>query len=158
MTCVHELRRAIIPLCSTKHFNDPCAVTLTMKQRANCRMLDPIECSRNFRHFANRLNKSVLGNAFTRHGNRLRMIPVLERSHGERWHYHTVIDRLDRIHRDEFANVVSDCWTKTPWGYRQIDIQHDISNGWINYITKFSQKTTYSDAMDWQNFHNPIAE
>lgn len=169
MTRTRAIRQAITSLVDLDKFNDPCAVTLTMKQRLNsweldpigCSRnfrhyswdLDPIECSRNFRHFSNRLNKSVFGNSFARYGKRLRIFPVLEISHSQRWHYHTVIDRPDRLTRDEFKDLVTDCWSRTLWGYREIDLKYDISRGWIDYITKPSQKAIYSDAIDWQNFH-----
>ena len=158
MTNDKALRQAIIPLFDIGRFNDPCAVTLTMKQRVNSRELDQIECSRNFRHFSNRLNKAIFGNAFTRYGNRLRMIAVLEKSNSQRYHYHTALDRIDRISRDQFKDIVTDCWERTLWGYREIDFQYDISKGWIDYMTKPSQKEHLSDSIDWQIFHNPIAE
>ena len=145
-------------MCAINTFHDPCAVTFTMKQRVNSVDLDPIECTRNFRHFSNRLNKAVLGNAFTRYNNRIRMIPILEKSYSQRYHYHTVIDRTGTITRDDFKGIVADCWQNTLWGYRELDFQYDISRGWINYITKPAQKQTYSDSIDWQNFHCPIAE
>ena len=158
MTNDKAIRQAIIPLFNIERFNDPCAVTLTMKQRVNSLDLDQIECSRNFRHFSNRLNKAIFGNAFTRYGNRLRMIPVLEKSHSQRYHFHSVIDRVNRISRDQFKDIVTDCWERTLWGYREIDFQYDISKGWIDYMTKPSQKEHLSDSIDWQIFHNPIAE
>src|SRR5664279_2489574 len=102
MTNDKALRQAIIPLFAINNFHDPCAVTLTMKQRVNSRELDQIECSRNFRHFSNRLNKAIFGNASARYGKRLRMIPVLEKSHSQRYHYHTALDRIERISRDQF--------------------------------------------------------
>jgi hypothetical protein len=148
-----KIRRAIIKHCDLSRFNDPCAVTLTMKQRVGSKKLDPFDCSRNLTHFSNRLNKKILGNSFTRYGKRIRMIPVLERSHNQRYHYHTVIDRLDRVGRVEFKDIVVDCWSHTLWGYRKIDLQYDISSGWIDYITKPTQKEEYSDSIDWLNFH-----
>ena len=81
------------------------------------------------------------------------VIPVLEKSNNQRYHYHTVIDRIDRLSRDQFESVVTDCWQRTLWGYGEIDFQYDISKGWLYYITKPSQKQTLSDATDWQNFH-----
>jgi hypothetical protein len=148
-----KIRKAIVKQFDLSHFNDPCAVTLTMKQRIGSKQLDRIDCSSNLKHFSNRLNKAILRNSFTRYGNRIRMIPVLERSHSQRYHYHTVLDRLDRVTRSEFKDIVSDCWNRTLWGYREIDFQYDISPGWIDYITKPSQKEEYSDSIDWQNFH-----
>ena len=78
------------------------------------------------------------------------MVPVLERSHSQRYHYHTVIDRPNRISRDEFTSIVTDCWDRTLWGYREVDFQFDTTAGWINYITKNS--TRDSASIDWQNF------
>ena len=146
-------QKAIIEMCDLITFNDPCAVTLTMKQRHQGQALDPIECSRNFRHFSNRFNKAIYGNAFARYNKRVRIIPVLEKSSSQRYHYHTVIDRIDRLSRDQFEKVVADCWQNTTWGYREMDFKFDITQGWLFYITKPSQKSSCSDATDWQNFH-----
>lgn len=153
MTNEKAIRQAIIPLFAINNFHDPCAVTLTMKQRVSSIELDDIECDRNFRHFSNRLNKSVLGNSFTRYKNRIRMIPVLEKSHSQRYHYHTVIDRIDRLSRDQFEDIVAKCWENTLWGYREIDFKYDISKGWIDYMMKPSQKRTISEAICWQHVH-----
>jgi hypothetical protein len=103
-----------------------------MKQRIGWKKLDAIDCEHNFQHFSNRLNKAVLRNSFTRYGNRIRMIPVLERSHSQRYHYHTVLDRLGHVTRPDFKDIVGECWNQTLWGYREIDFQYDISSGWIN--------------------------
>lgn len=146
---VRKVRQAERDYLKSIQFNDPCAVTLTMKQRVDSTELDPIICSRNFTHFSNRLNKAILRNSFTRYGNRIPVIAVLERSHSQRYHYHTVIDRHDRISRDEFKSIVTDCWDRTLFGYREIDFRFDMTAGWIDYITKKS--TPGSDSIDWQN-------
>jgi hypothetical protein len=148
-----KIRTALIKYFNSCQFNDPCAVSLTMKQRVDSIELDQIACTRSFSHFSNRLNKAILRNSFTRYGNRIPIIPVLERSHADRYHYHTVIDRTSHVTRDKFKDIVSDCWDRTLSGYRQIDFKFDIDAGWIDYITKLSQKETYSDSIDWQNFH-----
>jgi hypothetical protein len=146
-----KIRTAAIKFFDLNQFNDPCAVTLTMKQRVSSVELDQIASSRNFTHFSNRLNKAILRNSYTRYGNRIRMIPVLERSHSQRYHFHTVIDRASHITRDGFKDIVSDCWDRTYWGYREIDFQFDITPGWVRYITKSVTRDT--DSIDWQNFH-----
>jgi hypothetical protein len=152
MRCVdRKIRQAELEYLKSCQFNDPCAVTLTMKQRVDSIELDPIACSRNFSHFSNRLSKAVLRNSFTRYGNRIPIIPVLERSHSQRFHYHTVIDRLNQVSRDDFRDIVTDCWNRTLWGYREIDFQFEMTPGWINYITKLATKD--SDSIDWQNLH-----
>jgi hypothetical protein len=146
-----KLRQANREYLHSFQFNDPCAATLTMKQRVNSVELDRIICSRNFRHFSNRLNKAILGNSFTRYGNRIPIIPVLERSYSQRYHYHTAIDRPHQVSRDDFKEIVTDCWSRTLWGYREIDFQFEMSPGWINYITKLATKD--SDSIDWQNLY-----
>jgi hypothetical protein len=48
--------------------------------RARCvDKIDDYPCRQAFRHFMNLLNQATYGNAFRRHGKRLRVLPVLER-------------------------------------------------------------------------------
>jgi hypothetical protein len=149
-----KIRKAAVSYFNTYHFEDPCAVTLTMKQRVGYIHLDPIACSRDFHHFSNRLNKAILPNSFTRYGNRIPTIAVLEKSYSQRYHYHTMIDRPDHVTRDDFKDVIWDCWNRTLWGYREIDFKFDGSTaGWIDYITKPSQKENYPDSIEWQSCH-----
>jgi hypothetical protein len=51
----------------------------------------------------------------------------------------------------EQVKIVTDCWCRTLWGYREIDFQFEMTSGWIKYITKFATKD--SDYIDWQNHH-----
>lgn len=124
------------------------AVTLTMKQRdAGC-ALDMIEAQKNFRHFMNILNKKAYGNAFSRFGKRLRVVPVLERSYDGRLHYHASIENpYDDL--SEFDIEIFRAWTKTRWGYTQTDVQHQYSDGWIDYI----MKSKSFDNLDIENLH-----
>jgi len=66
-------------------------VSLTMKQGDSGTHLDEIMASQNFRHFMNRLNSSVYGKRFKRFGQRLNVVPVLERSSTNRLHYHLIL-------------------------------------------------------------------
>src|ERR1700747_428828 len=101
-----KVREAAVKYFNTYKFNDPCAVTLTMKQRVGFRHLDRIACSSDFKYFSNRLKKAVLRNSFTRYGNRIPMIAVVEKSSSQRYHCHTMIDRPDHMSRDDFKDVV----------------------------------------------------
>ena len=56
-TCRNELQSFIEEVT----FDNPTAVTLTMKKRAGGLSADQITASRNFQHFRNRLNHTVLG-------------------------------------------------------------------------------------------------
>jgi hypothetical protein len=69
-----ELRR----LLHSIKFENPAAVTLTMKKRASSRAADAIIASENFRHFRNRLDQAILSSRAKRHGAQLLMVAVLE--------------------------------------------------------------------------------
>src|SRR3712207_6331792 len=95
-----RLRSATREMCSLSGWNNPHAVTLTMKQARRVLLpsgvgglapdtlihLDHDRCRRNFQHFANVLNRRVYGNASWRFGKRVRVIPVIEHDEVHRWH------------------------------------------------------------------------
>src|ERR1700730_5930146 len=87
--CAVALRAMFDP----SQFQNPAAVTLTMKKRVGCQNADPIAASENFRHFMNRLNHKILGSAAKLHGRRLKTVAVIESNADGRLHYHAMIDR-----------------------------------------------------------------
>ena len=137
-------------------FQNPTAVTLTMKKRAGARGADSIIASENFRHFRNRLNHAVLGSRAKRYGARLTMVVVLEISADHRLHFHCIIDRPCHYSVTEFAAIIREQWWKTDFGYHQVDVQDQSDAGWTDYILKQRQKTSLFDSIDWLNCH--IAE
>ena len=125
-------------------------VTLTLRQGDHLGRLDEVGASKNLRHFLNRLNSEVLGKRFKRFGTRLNVVPVLERSHAGRLHYHLVLENPfpdDPLRSDA---LIEQEWTKTRFGYRETHIDHQIDQGWVRYITKSKDA---SDGIDWDNFH-----
>lgn len=138
-------------LISSMPFQAPAAVTLTMKKRHGGRSVDDIIASENFKHFRNRLEHSLLGSAAKRHVKRLLMIVVLEKSADDRLHYHCIIDRPYHCTLDRFEAVLRAQWTKTDFGYRQIDIQDQPDEGWTDYLLKRRQKRSLFDSIDWAN-------
>ena len=124
------------------------AVTLTLKQRDGGSRLDAIEASKNLRHFLNRLNSRAFGNASQRFGKKVEVIAVLEASYAGRLHYHLAL-------KNPFTTMavcqsaIAECWSKTRWGYDEVDVQPIYSSGWISYITK--SKTI--DGWDVENSH-----
>jgi hypothetical protein len=144
-----ELRRMV----EGTDFQNPAAVTLTLKKRAGGNVIDQIKASANFRHFRNRLNHAVLGSAAKRHGAQLLIVPVLEISADNRLHYHCVIDRPYYCSFERFSAIVKEQWSKTDFGYRQIDIQDQADTGWTDYILKQRQKGSVLDSIDWDNCH-----
>jgi hypothetical protein len=142
-----ELRGMFNP----SRFQNPAAVTLTMKKRVGGRKADPIVASENFRHFMNRLNHKVLGSAAKLHGRRLKTATVIESNADGRLHYHAMIDRPDYCPFETFKQAVTDQWLRTDFGYRQIDIQDAADAGWTDYMIKFRQKASLLDSIDWTN-------
>lgn len=144
-----------------EQFACPFAVTLTLKQgldgaggtAGRFQRIDEYEASKNFRHFMNLLNRQVYGHAAQRHGKRLNVLPVMEQGKDIRLHYHAIIDcprpQLER----EFPAMIRDCWLRTPWGYKEINVQSCYDQGWVSYISKFDSKLAYADAYDWTNCH-----
>jgi len=113
-------------------------VTLTLRQGDHLGRLDEVGASKNLRHFLNRLNSEVLGKKFKRFGTRLNVVPVLERSHAGRLHYHLVLENPfpdDPLRSD---TLIEQEWTKTRFGYRETHIDHQIDQGWVRYIIRQS--------------------
>ena len=123
-------------------------VSLTMKQGDAGNHLDEIRASQNFRHFMNRLNGSVFGKRFKRFGQRLNVVPVLERSSTNRLHYHLILQNPYPTDPATFTRLIESEWAKTRFGYVQSHIDEQIDHGWTKYITKSA-----SDGVDWENYH-----
>jgi hypothetical protein len=125
-------------------------VSLTLKHQVDHQNLDPMLCSQNLRHFMNVLNKSVYGNRVSRYGLQLQIFPVLEKSSGDRLHYHLIIEHPRELPLIRFKHLIRSSWIKTRFGHREIHIDVSINHGWIHYITKFQ---SMSDQVDWENVH-----
>ncbi|WP_223296127.1 hypothetical protein [Thalassobium sp. R2A62] len=90
------------------------AVTLTLKQQDGPTSLSQQEAEKNLRHFFNRLNKKTFGNAAAIYGKKIRAFPVLERSAGNRWHFHLAMEKpFEEL--SESMNCIWDCWSTTRW-------------------------------------------
>lgn len=144
-------------------WNDPHAVTLTMKQvrygvegpfRTLVR-LDAEKASRNLRHFLNVVNRKLLGNLGRRQGLRIPVIPILEGTRTKHLHYHLMMDCPLRENRDgAFEAILRSAWTSTDWGDCQVLVT-PADSGWTHYITKTADKPVFADAIDWTNAHLP---
>lgn len=148
MTVQKDLRRLLKDFILDTAKDHDLAVTLTLKQQDGPTRLDSIEASKNLRHFLNRLNKKAYGNAAQRFGKKVEVVPMLEASYAGRLHYHLAL-------KNPFPTVaicrsaIIDCWSKTRWGYDEVDVQPIYSSGWIDYITK----SKLTDVWDVENSH-----
>jgi pyridoxine/pyridoxamine 5'-phosphate oxidase len=132
-------------------FVNPTAVTLTMKKRFRGVTADDILASSNFAHFRRRLDQKVLGSAAKRYAKKIKIVAVLEKSADGRLHYHCIIERPSHWSFDRFAEAVYECWSKTDFGYHQVDIQDQADAGWTDCILKARQKQSLLDSIDWRN-------
>jgi hypothetical protein len=149
-------------MCSLSQWSLPFAVTLTMKQARPAAedpsvivALDRDAAAQNFRHFLDLLNTRIFGTTFKRHGKRLRVIAVIEHDEITRWHYHAAIDCPPHIMPGTFSAMISQCWARTDWGYRETSIKAGADDGWVRYMLKSRTKDQYDLCIDWLNFHNP---
>jgi hypothetical protein len=146
-----KLKDSVTEYLAAIPWQNPIALSLTLKQRVKQQEIDLYLATSNFRHFMNRLNRRAFGNGPSRFGNGLRVISVHERDELVRLHNHAIVDRPDHMDFDQFKSAVEECWLKTTWGYRQMHIVPVTSNGWTRYITKSNQKPEYDLAIDWMN-------
>ena len=145
-----QLKKSIQDYLNKADLENTLAVTLTMKQKKDAEYLDLYNSKKNFRHFMNRMNERVYGNAFKRFQKRIGVIPVIEFSQNNRLHYHLVMERPERVSEVLFPHMIESCWRKTRFGHHQVDIQKTYSSEWIDYITKFKSS---DDQVDWDSFH-----
>lgn len=149
---MEKIREAFKEFCNIEKWNDPCAVTLTMRlsskdgERASL-----ITCSQNMRFFLTSLCRRVYKNAARRGLKRLKVIPVIEQDASGRFHYHVAIDRPPHIEQGEFERLILENWRRTRFGYEQVHIVTGVNDGWIDYMAKFRSKANYADAIDWVN-------
>lgn len=156
-----EHRKAFLSFVDLSKFVNPFSVTLTLKQsvivdyghlRTHSRISHD-RAVRNFRHFMNLLNRRMYGHGFKRHGKRVQVIPILEGGGLTRFHYHCVIDCPRPELTETFPSIITNCWSKTDYGYDQIDVQPGSDSGWLHYISKFRSKSDFDQSIDWINLH-----
>ena len=162
-----RIRRTVkaSPLFDTSHWRSVFDVTLTLKQAVEANSgiwvrLDEHQSRTAFRHFVKRLNRAVYGKAASRHQKRLRLIAVLEKDLSGRWHFHAAIEPPAHFSPEQFDEEVRRCWAKTHWAYREVMVRDNADPGWLKYMFKQRQKSGlehWSDCIDWDTFHNPIA-
>lgn len=152
-----DYRKALLTFINFQAWKNPVAVTLTFKQVFNSAVgsmrLTADHAAKNVRHFLNRMNRRYFGNASKRFGKSIPTIPVLEVSREGRLHYHLLMERPSHINQIRFEQDIRSIWKSTDWGYEQIHIAPNPNEGWIYYITKYSQKSEYTEAIDYLNCH-----
>ncbi len=156
-TTLKEYRSATRAMFDLSSFNNPLAVTLTLKpftySQQGINPLTPDLASQNLRHFIKQLSRKILMRSQFRSGRRIPCYPAYE-SRDVTPHYHLALDRPDHISLEGFTGMVAVAWHKTQFGNRQIDIR-PCDKGWIRYITKLRTKDNFINSIDWNNCHRP---
>lgn len=141
----------------TEGWSHPFAVTLTLRQMVDQVPLDNDRAVQNFHHFMNLLNRRVSGNSTRLGGTGIRVVPILEGGraggiHDGRLHFHALIDCPRPALVQEFPEIIRDLWSKTRWGYREIEVlpAYDAA-GWIDYLTKVWDKPDFGSSIDLIN-------
>ena len=152
-------RTKIYEFLSNVRFNEPLSVTLTEKKyfigkdETKC-WNDKIRSIQNTKHFLNRINQYTFKNSFHRYGKRLKSFVVMEVSpHTKRPHIHLILEKPNRLHFDEFKEVINECWSKTSFGYHHTDVRKIYSDGWLDYLLKDRSKIDLMSDIDWENTH-----
>ena len=152
-----NFRAAVLEFTNRTTWQNPYAVTLTLKQQATndngtSTKLDAINASDNVRHFRNRLNRSLLGRTATRKGQHIACFSVYEGKSTVLPHYHLCLDRPANITYEEFVCEIEKAWHATNFGHRHIYIVpcHGL-DGWLDYMTKRQTKTDFASSIDWNN-------
>lgn len=156
-------REALYERVSLDNWNDCFAITFTMKQFLHAlhdgytfrQSLTQYAATQNMRHFLNKLDKAVFGNAASRYGKRVFCLPVLEGGRDKHLHYHAVIDCPRPELSGDYPTLLTELWLSTGWGDQQIDCQRGADTGWLTYITKRRDKPNLADAIDWTNVRLP---
>lgn len=144
-------------------WNSPFSATLTLRQSIIVSegglptriALSELSASQNFRHFLNKLNRAIYGKSAQRFSRGVAVIPVLEGGASKRFHYHAVIDCPLSDLVPDFPIVIADAWRSTQWGYKQTVIEPGADRGWLNYMTKFRDKSDFAASIDWMNIRLP---
>ena len=158
----YRLRQATLDWMMEKADSYTHALTLTMKQSRRVmtqrgevvERLTTYSATTNMRHFINRLNARLYGNAAkaARGGKGITLLGALEGgATGNNIHYHCVIGRLpERLTNKERDGLIRAAWQQTHFGNEQVNIQALKTTGWMSYMVKELGKLS-CDIIDWEN-------
>ncbi len=142
------------------------AVTLTLKPyrvttsdgRRTLEQVTEIGAQSTFRHFMNRLNANVFGNAAKRHGKSVTAIPVLgELRSRKKPHYHCAMGSFrDHLSEKAIADNIKIAWRAAPFGNYQVHVEPITTDLWLGYLG--SHTGNYDNGfVDFVNLRLPTA-
>ena len=113
--------------------------------------LDEINFSQDFRYFMNRLNYKIFKNSYKRFNKRLNVIPILEKSNNDRFHYHCLIEKPFRLKDREFTNLIESEFSKTKLSYDDIDNKRQSKP--ISSFSSYTTKRRNYNIVDFNNLY-----
>lgn len=161
----YKLRQATLNWMVAQAESYTHALTLTLKQSRKVKTergelverITRYSATTNMRHFINRLNAALYGNAAktARGGKSIKLLGALEGgTTGDNLHYHCVIGRLpERLTNSERDYLIRSAWQQTSFGNEQVHIQTLTTTGWMGYMVKEVGKLS-CDIIDWENVRN----
>ena len=158
-------RSALLKCCDTTAWRSVAGLTLNLKQSIrtpHCGfvMVDEFAAKAAFKRYMKALNRRMYRSAYRHHNRRLRVIPILEKSEGGRWHYHLAVESPAFMTADQFTELATQLWLGSELGYGHGQADPNVDHGWLIYITKLRTKNAfehYLDCLDVDALHNPVA-
>lgn len=92
-----------------------------------------------FMHFGNMLDRAVHGRAAQRFDRRVPRIPFLEYAADREWHFHVLIEPPYFLNRQEFMEMIEQCWSRCEWGSTCHFREGDENSA--HYVTKGRSKS-----------------
>lgn len=158
----HNFKAAVIKFCKPQEDKNYVAVTLTFRggrsENGQWHHLRQEYCEQNLRHFLNKLNKRVFGNAYRprkKAGRQLNCLSVLEGDNTVRRHYHLMLELPHGYTINEFGKLIRATWRTTRWGGYEVGVK-PADTGWLHYMLKKRSKQNLPDAIDWLNSHKQV--
>ena len=157
----YRLRKATINWMLEQADSYTHAVTLTLKQARPVMtergliqdVLTKYSAIANMRHFINRLNAELFGNAAKRYGKSIAIVTVLEggKGTGKNLHYHCALGNFpSRLSDRAIEGSIRGAWRQTNFGNEQMHIERIQASGWLSYMGK-DVGDADCDVVDWEN-------
>jgi hypothetical protein len=127
---------ALRPQLNTSSWHPVCGLTLalTVWSCGSRFELDEVQAKRNF-HL---LNRACYGSHAARRWDlRVKVIPVIEKERGGRFHFHAAIELRPHLDAAEFERIVRQCWCKTDWSDNRFDgvtVNYGRNGGLLPYV------------------------
>jgi hypothetical protein len=105
-----------------------------------------------FKEHIKRVHRKTLGRKYTKLGQHLQVIPVLEGGEGDfdkHVHIHALVQVPDTHTSPEFAEVAARSWRSLALASRHQNRHESCTDaaGWLDYLLKFSDKPRYADSL-----------